>query len=204
LQPTAATVSGSVITVAMDVPVPPLNWDEDISPPHQTVFTQWKNGRGFEVSDNTGPLTISSVAIVGDSVQITLSAPPGAGLSVSYAMTQDATTGYQGNTGMGRRGQLRDSDSFVGIDAETIACAVQNGSTSVSCPGMAALQYRSQYDVVSQKGGTGVAQGTIVAAIGDANDLTLSRPFSGPSGMTELSFSHDQKNYLVQFTLAVP
>jgi hypothetical protein len=43
--------------------------------PHQSALKEWAQGRGFEVSDGTTPLTIQSVAISGDAVQIRCTAP---------------------------------------------------------------------------------------------------------------------------------
>ena len=85
-------------------------------------------GRGFEVEDSTGRLRITDVQIRGASVAITLAAAPrGAGLSVRYAMTQDVA-GYAGGPGTGRRGQLRDSDPYVGSDRAVIRARVTRGS----------------------------------------------------------------------------
>ena len=44
LQPRSAVKGGAVITVDFNVPVPPLAWDETISPPHQTALTEWARG----------------------------------------------------------------------------------------------------------------------------------------------------------------
>jgi hypothetical protein len=114
LQPLTATRSGNVITVKFHVPVLPLVWDSAMPAPHQGAHTAWMLGKGFEVQNQSGEQTISSVAIQGDSVVITLaSAPSTSGLVVRYAITQDGS-GAQGGLATGRIGQLRDSDPLVG------------------------------------------------------------------------------------------
>ena len=114
LQPVSVTRSGAVITVKFHVPVAPLAWDDAMPSPHQGAHTAWSAGRGFEVQNQSGEQTISSVAIQGDSVVITLaSAPATAGLVVRYAVTQDGS-GSLGGMATGRIGQLRDSDALVG------------------------------------------------------------------------------------------
>jgi hypothetical protein len=200
LQPTSVSRSGAVITVDFHVPDPPLAWEETISPPHQEVVKQWAAGRGFEVADSTGPLTITDVAITGSSVTVTLAAPPtGQNLQLSYALIQDKA-GYSGGTDNGRRGQLRDSDAFLGYDAETIACTVQQGSTAIVEATPGALAQRSTTDLVT---GAGLAEGAVVTARSGDN-VTLSQPWTGASGTVMLSFHADQRNYGVQFALPVP
>jgi hypothetical protein len=112
LQPTTVERSGRVITVHFHVPVPPLAWDTTLSMPHQTAFTEWAPGRGFEVKSGTTRVAISSVAIAGDTVQITCATDlPATGVVVGYASTTDGTIRPNGTV---RWGQLRDSDPFVG------------------------------------------------------------------------------------------
>jgi hypothetical protein len=117
LQPlslTAATRSGTTVTVKFHVPVAPLAWDDTLPAPHQSAHVEWKNGKGFEVEDYVGnAVTINSVEIQGDSVVITCAADPGAGGYVRYAWKQDGI-GSQTGTALGRIGHLRDSDPFVG------------------------------------------------------------------------------------------
>jgi hypothetical protein len=126
LQPTSADRTGNVITVHFHVPVPPLVWDAVLPPPNQAM-PAWSAGKGFEVRSGGAVVTISSVAIVGNDVQITCASAVPAGVTVSYAMT--AGQGADGGTGPAqvtdasgkllwtgtvRWGQLRDSDPFVG------------------------------------------------------------------------------------------
>ncbi len=200
LQPTTVSRSGAVITVDFHVPDPPLAWEETISPPHQEIAKAWAAGRGFEVADSTGPLTIADVAIKGTSVIVTLTASPtGQSLALSYAMIQDKS-GYSGGTDNGRRGQLRDSDPFIGYDAEPIACAVQQGSTTITAAIPGGLAQRSKTDIVTGAGLLGDA--VVTARSGDT--FTLSQPWTGASGEAMLGFHADQRNYGVQFALAVP
>jgi hypothetical protein len=112
LQPIGASRAGSVVTVQFHVPVPPLVWDDLLPTPHPTGYPQWTAGRGFEVLANGAPATISSVAIVGDSVQITCGTDLTTGtVVVNYAHTAD---GAPMPGGTARWGHLRDSDPIVG------------------------------------------------------------------------------------------
>jgi hypothetical protein len=114
LQPIMASRNGSAITVKFHVPTLPLVWDATLPAPHQTAHTAWSAGKGFEVQNQSGEQTITSVSIQGDSVVIALaSAPATAGLVVRYAVTQDGTV-TSGGLATGRIGQLRDSDPAVG------------------------------------------------------------------------------------------
>jgi hypothetical protein len=126
LQPTSATVSGNTIAVQFHVPVPPLQWDQTLPPPHPTGA--WANGRGFEVRSSAALVNITSVDITADdTVTITCDQDlTGKVLTVSYAMINDYFCVTSGNmcdpatsmmppNGMTFRwGHLRDSDPFVG------------------------------------------------------------------------------------------
>ncbi|WP_437685067.1 dockerin [Sorangium sp. So ce176] len=112
LQPTGVERAGKVITVQFHVPVPPLVWDSALPSPHQTAFTEWSKGRGFQVWSGNTRIEISSVEISGGAVKITTASDlPASGVMVGYAATTDGTTMPGGTT---RWGQLRDSDPFVG------------------------------------------------------------------------------------------
>jgi hypothetical protein len=117
LQPTGVSRSGQVITVTFNVsdnvgPVAPLAWDTTLPMPHAASNTAWAQGKGFEVLSGTTPVTISSVAIAGSSVQITVaSALPASGVTVAYAFTADSAPRTNGTV---RWGLLHDSDPFVG------------------------------------------------------------------------------------------
>ncbi len=199
LEPISATRSGAVVTIRFHVPNPPLAFESTLAPPHQTKNLEWKEGRGFEVVDSTGPLTIASAALAGDSVTLTLSAAPsGTGLRVRYATVPDEAGQHGGDVG-GLRGQLRDSDELVGADAETFDCVVTTGSADVTCP-TADFAVRGIRDRVS---GPGLAVDSVVRAIAGTK-VTLSSPVTGPSGTVRLRFVYDLRNYAVHFDLAVP
>lgn len=201
LQPSSVRRDGLEITVTFDVPKPPLTWDETLAPPHQEAFTAWAKGRGFEVTGTSGPVSIAGVRIAGDAVVITLaSAPRTSPLTVRYATVQDAKEAA-GGTALGRRGQLRDSDAFVGWDAETLPCTVEHGAALVTTAGDATFARRTLRDVVA---GAELAPDTIVTARTSSTVLTLSSPWTGPSGTANLSFRYDQRNYAVAFQLSVP
>ncbi len=201
LQPNSAVLSGNQIVITFDVPNPPLNWDENINPPHQDMHTAWANGRGFEVSESTGELTISSADIVADdTVVITLDAEPtGTNLMLRYALTQDGT-GIQGGTDLGMHGQLRDSDTLVGYDIETITANVTNGSPTITSGASNGFITRTGRDVIDSDM---LPDGTIVKRKNSNTQMTLSNPWPGPIGTADLIFHHDQHNYCVQFEIPV-
>ena len=94
LQPVDVTRDGQTISVRFHVPNPPLAWDEAFGAPHQFVHAAWKNGRGFEVEDSQGEVTITEAVIDGDTIRIGIDRLPdttSAPLVVRYATTQDAT-----------------------------------------------------------------------------------------------------------------
>lgn len=196
LQPRKLEKSGATVTIDFDVPDPPLAWEESMPAPHQSANLAWAKGRGFEVVDATGPLTITAAEIMDAAVRLTLAAPPGPGLVVRYAMTQDVD-GAMGGTASGRHGQLRDTDPFVGRDAATIACETTAGATTVSAA-EGAFAERSPGDIVT---GPGVPADTVVVSKSGGSALELSHPVD-KGGAVMLSFHHDLRNYAVHFELA--
>ncbi len=136
LAPTSVSRNGRVVTVQFHVPVEPLNWDTTFDAPK---ITEWANGKGFElftatsatVASSTSYITISSVAISGDSVQITASADlPTSGLYLGYALTKQGKQSSNHSKAV-RWGQLRDSDPFMGA---TTKQANPNYAVSFSLP----------------------------------------------------------------------
>jgi hypothetical protein len=112
LQPMSAEQSGRVITVNFHVPVLPLVWNNTLPSPNQSALTEWRNGKGFEVSASGTRITISSVEILNSSVRITCASDlPASGVKVGYAFT---TGGAKRTNGTVRWGLLRDSDPFKG------------------------------------------------------------------------------------------
>ena len=199
LQPLRVARSHAVITVAFHVPNPPLVWDAQLPPPHQHKNIAWANGKGFEVKSSTGaPLTIRDTKILDTTVVITLAADPGPGkVNVGYALTQDGTGELAGSPD-GLRGLLRDSDPFQGYDAETLECAVEQGSPIVKSTTPGALVRRSGRDVVA---GSAIPRGTLVLSQDSDDQLTLSAPWPGPSGKVSLSFNHEEWNFCVHFSM---
>jgi lysophospholipase L1-like esterase len=111
LQPTSVEHSGRVVTVHFHVPVPPLNWDTSLDNPK---ITEWVNGKGFELRTASANITIASVAIAGNDVQITASSDlPATGVTVGYALTNQGKQMSTASKSV-RWGQLRDSDPFMG------------------------------------------------------------------------------------------
>ena len=111
LQPIDVSRNGRVVTVQFHVPVPPLNWDTSFDAPN---IAAWKNGKGFELFTSSSNIMITSVAISGDSVQITAAADlPATGLNVGYALTSQGKQ-LSNHSKSVRWGQLRDSDPFMG------------------------------------------------------------------------------------------
>lgn len=202
LQPERITRSGAVLTIDFHVPNPPLVWDQHISPPHQDTNVEWSKGRGFEVEDADGNhLTIAGVTIHDSSVILTLSEPPPPGtLYVAYAYTQ-FDPDEQGGTDLGMRGQLRDSDDFKGYSAQTLEVNVTNGATEVTSDTPSAFAHRAVRDLVT---GADLPDDTIITATDGDTQLTLSAPWSGPTGKATLTFQHDHRNYCVHFRMPVP
>ncbi|HET9622108.1 MAG TPA: hypothetical protein VFP84_12120 [Kofleriaceae bacterium] len=202
LQPTAITRAGAVVTIDFHVPNPPLAWDAHLARPHLTKNTVWANGRGFEAKDATGrALAIASVAIQGASVVLTLAAVPSSAVTIAYAITQDGA-GLQGGTDLGAHGQLRDSDALIGLDAETIAVHVTQGSAVVTAVAANGFARRAARDAVSA--GADLADDTIVSSVDSASQLTLSTPWLGATGTASLAVHHDLHNFAVHFVLTVP
>lgn len=199
LQPTSARRQGRVVTVTFHVPRGPLAWEESLERPHQSGrWAAWREGRGFELIDSSGALTIASSAISGNNVVLTLqAAPSGTNLRVRYALAQDGT-GFFGGSVEGMRGQLRDSDPTQGVDAQALSCTVNAGSPSVTCIGD--VSTRNVRDRVT---GTGLpADGAVVTAM-SGSTFTLSSPWSGTAGTRMLRFAYDLRNYSVHFDMPV-
>jgi hypothetical protein len=136
-------------------------------------------------------LTIVQSVIVGATVVITLASDPGAGkVIVRYAIAR-ADSGCP-------HGLLRDSDEYVGYDAEDIDVQLTSGSTIATSVVAGSLLRRTGFDVVT---GLGVPADTIVARQNTSSSLTLSAPWSGATGPATLSFRHDERNWCVHFVL---
>ena len=202
LQPKSATKNGAVITVDFNVPVPPLAWDPNIAAPHQGALTEWSKGRGFEVKHAGARAVIDAVAIAGSQVMITLAAnSDGAatGWTVGYANAQDESGAMAGPT-RGRRGQLRDSDPFIPWDAQTIPCTVTTGSARLTSKTAGAFHARGPRDLASAPG---LGADTMIGAQSSDSELTLSQPWTGASGSSDILFHTDQRNYCVAFEMSV-
>jgi hypothetical protein len=114
LEPIKAQRHGAVITVEYHVPVAPMVWETQFTPPHASV-PEWSKGRGFEVSTADGnKVTITSVAIDGSAVVITCASDPGPNARVSYAMVEEKPAMEAPHHATFRWGLLRDSDPFKG------------------------------------------------------------------------------------------
>jgi hypothetical protein len=205
LQPINVSRDGLTVNVQFHVPNPPMAWDENFGSPHQFVHSAWMNGRGFEIEDSTGEMTITSVTIDGDTVRLGLDVAPVTNattpLIVRYAMTQDATQLAEGLVS-GRFGQLHDSDPLVGVDAGEIDCNVTNGSATVSAVTAGGFLGRAVHDMVDDVAGAGLPANTAVT-MAAASMVTLSQPWTGASGTARLRFRSNQWNYAVAFELSV-
>jgi hypothetical protein len=205
--PTNVTRAGAVITVDLDVPNPPLAWSTHMVAPHQQMHTAWANGNGFEVKDGAGnEIAIASVAIRGNSVVVTLAAAPASGtsLTLGYAVTQDADPGqWLGGYDAGLHGLLRDSDTFPGYSLEAIPVQATQGSATITAAA-GAFARRGSFDLVT---GGGLPADTIVSTVvtqASGDQVTLSAPWTGPTGAATLTFQHDNYNYCVHFAMPIP
>jgi Carbohydrate esterase, sialic acid-specific acetylesterase len=202
LAPTAVSRNGLTITVAFNVPSPPLAFD-DAFPVLRTPSYAWRAGRGFEVRERDGSKrTIVDAKIVGanaDSVQLTLDTAPGADASVSYAMTQASSPGtpsaYAGGFEGGRHGNLHDSDPFVPRDRAQFAAVAS--TTTVTASG--AFARTTLHDRVTFSGYSG--EWVVVAHTSDR--ITLDRP-TPVNGVVSITVMSDQRNYAVSFSRVVP
>src|SRR5262249_42904432 len=70
LQPAGVIHTGNLVTVSLQDSYPPLTWDNNQPPGHQSINANWFQGRGFEVTDlGTGAeLLITDAEISGDTV----------------------------------------------------------------------------------------------------------------------------------------
>lgn len=116
LQPTSARrVDSNTVNVTFHVPNPPLQWDSTLPTP--AAKSQWRSGRGFELSSGNTAIQISSAEISGTSVLIiTSQALPSGSLKVGYA----ATSQSKRSNGTVRWGLLKDSDSTNGYGTRTV------------------------------------------------------------------------------------
>lgn len=101
LYPISATNRGAIITVKMNVPTLPLVLD--------AVNLYATTDSGFAVEDTTGVLTISSVAVDGNTVVITTSTTPSGATVVRYALDYISGSVPTDYPSTAATGNLRDS-----------------------------------------------------------------------------------------------
>ena len=197
LEPLGATGSGNTVRVDFRVPFPPLGWDDTLGPAHASQRHPWAKGRGFEVSDETGDVGIAGVRIASDAVVLELTRATRGKATVRYAMTQDSDgpKGFRGSEADGRLGQLVDSDSFEGEDAETIEVLATRGSPVLDGP----FGRHGRRDRVV---GPGLPTGAVLVT-SSATNGTLSSPYSGETGKLRVHVFSDMRNHAVMFELPV-
>src|ERR1019366_5806446 len=123
--------SGAVVTIGFAVPYPPMVWDGGHGAGHHQsgTYAAWALGKGFEARDDSGIITINSVAIASNTVVLTMARSPSTNLFISYADTAESPNGGAGFTNAGVRcGLLRDSDSAVGRTAQSGEAYAWGGS----------------------------------------------------------------------------
>lgn len=116
LSPKTISISGNVITMALNVPVPPIVLD--------TTQVDLKQNYGFEYWDNSSaPPTITNVSVTGpDSVQITLSsAPVASDARLRYAYTGVINSCSGAHQAGSARGNIRDSDATASLTGNSLA-----------------------------------------------------------------------------------
>ena len=121
-RPVSFQRSGAVVTIGFAVPYPPMVWDGGHGAGHHQsgTYAAWALGKGFEARDDSGIITINSVAIASNTVVLTMARSPSTNLFISYADTAESPNGGAGFTNAGGRcGLLRDSDSAVGRTAQS-------------------------------------------------------------------------------------
>lgn len=116
LHPVEVRHSRRVIEVRFHVPVPPLEWDDEMPAPYQGDLSEWKAGNGFEVRNDDDPVEISRVEIVDDDVvRITCAEDLDGDVELAYAWTAQSEAREDGTV---RWGLLKDSDPFVGFNTQ--------------------------------------------------------------------------------------
>lgn len=110
LEPLSTSITGNIIRVKFKVPKLPLVFDTISMGGGQIT------NYGFAITNDANvKQTISTVAVDGDTVVITLASTPSEPLKVRYAL--DYAPSFIGNSVKGGRGNLRDStDDMVTID----------------------------------------------------------------------------------------
>lgn len=213
LSPKSASMHDELtIIVDFHIPAAPLDWDPYLPSCHPSSEGHpWADGRGFEVRDNNGDaISIESVNITADGTSVSIKIRSSQNdprhlskhgrvdnlpLTIAYAMTQDQS-GFLGGFGEGRLGHLRDSDPLVGATSQVLTCQLENGSRSITCP--------ERFEGIALYDNVEPGDNAIVEL--DPMDLSwasLGSPWMGSSGWQELRLSHNQRNYLVSFSLTV-
>jgi hypothetical protein len=122
LQPVSFTRAGAVVTIGCNVPYPPMVFDSGHTGPHQSgTYAAWALGNGLEARDDAGLITINSVAIVSNTLVVTMARTPTTNLIISNADTGEppiAGAGFAVGQG-GRCSLIRDSDPAVGRSAQS-------------------------------------------------------------------------------------
>lgn len=136
LRPSSASASGSVITISFTGCTPPLVLDST------TVSTTGLDTHGFRIYE-AGGRTISSVAVDGCDVELTLSGTVYSGTQVAYAYgcpSSSACSGAGHGPTTGQRGTLRDSAGYTSWSggAALYNWAVAFGPSEVTVTGGAA------------------------------------------------------------------
>jgi hypothetical protein len=193
---TSATVNNNIITCNFDVPIGPLQWTTT-SPTVHAQIPAWTAGKGFEVEDNNGNVTITGVQIVGNTVVITCASPPGVGKRLSYAMYQDINGQFYAGLTAGRRGLLCDSDPFVGIYQEYFNAYMTNGYNVATASDVGALRNHNAREFIF---GSGLADGVYVTAL-TGDSATMSTVWEGPTSNFLLRLQNDHRNHLVPFSI---
>lgn len=124
MQPTNIARVGAVVTLTFGNRVGNLVLDTD--------YVNNPGNYGFEFFDDGGPsVTVSSVAIVSNTIEVTLSGTPsGAGKRIRYAYT--GVSGNDAGPVTGPRGCLRDSDTATSLyDGAAIGTFTADDATDV-------------------------------------------------------------------------
>jgi hypothetical protein len=223
-------VDNNHIRVRFDVPSGPLRFDPNITQPQKfynlnadpaPVPNPWASGRGFEVygdgynwdyQNNFIPIS-DCYLISKNEVEITIPSgskpafiayawmifrPGGDLIPNPYAADYGIVT--PGGRGRGRRGSLCDSDPWRGYDELKLNCGVTAGSNTITVTGNAFKPVGWYFRVA---GASFSGKSPIVTGRVSDNQLTLSEPWTGPTGTVPLIFWSDQSNYCIHFKLPI-
>jgi hypothetical protein len=211
LEPTSIARSGTTVTIALHVPVPPLVFDGSASPPHQSgALSSWANGKGFEAFDapqailgGTGAgvspivLQVASTAnyTTGQTVRADgMNGNTAANVTTTCTVIDGTHIALDGTTGDGPWSSFQGSANLVnivGVTAATISGSTVTLTLARAPTAGLTIAYAHTPDITAYQTFTGGFPS------GRCGILRDSDPYVGPSGF------HNY-NWCISFSEVVP